>query len=253
MFKLFIHKYFILNFFISLLVIYFLFWGIVSSLKWYTNHGETVQVPNLRGMKIEEIVSLLESHDLEYEVIDSVFENTFPKGTIVEQSPEPNSLVKHNRKIYLTVNALSVQLVELPELEDVSYMEAEARLKTNGLRVGQTIQQPADCEGCVLQLRWNGKTMGTGSKVPKNSKIDLIIGQTGTRSMVQLPNLTGMSLSEAESVLSSQMLSLHLIMMDSCASAYDSSSAVISKQSPSLDESAQIRQGGIISVWATCK
>ena len=71
---------------------------------WYTRHGQSIKVPKVSGMPIENATELLDDNDLELVIIDSVFNEDMKPNTIVEQDPQPDLSVKPGRKIYVTVN-----------------------------------------------------------------------------------------------------------------------------------------------------
>ena len=71
----------------------------------YTNHGSSEKVPNLKGTTLEEARIMLKRHNLEAEIIDSVYLKDKKQGTIIEQNPAPNSIVKPGRPIYLIINS----------------------------------------------------------------------------------------------------------------------------------------------------
>lgn len=60
------------------------------ALSSYTKHGESLPVPNLKGLTIEKAIALLRSRGLRYS-IDSVYINGLTGGIITEQDPAPNT------------------------------------------------------------------------------------------------------------------------------------------------------------------
>ena len=44
------------------------------------------------------------SYELQYEIIDSVFDQSRKKGVVINQDPLPNTDVKKNRKIYYGID-----------------------------------------------------------------------------------------------------------------------------------------------------
>ena len=67
----------------------FLMW-----LKWldiYTNHNDSLQVPNLQGVYVGSLDSLIESYNFRYTILDSVFDQSKRKGAVVNQDPLPGS------------------------------------------------------------------------------------------------------------------------------------------------------------------
>src|SRR4051812_38509748 len=86
------------------------------SLRYYTKHGEGLNVPSLKGLSFTQAVSKLEEAGLRYEV-DSVYIMDKPPGIVIDQDPEANTFVKDNRTIYLTINKGEVPSVKFPDIE----------------------------------------------------------------------------------------------------------------------------------------
>ena len=53
-----------------------------------TNHGEFVEVPELKGIKVDELQDFLEKHKLRYSVNDSAYTDTLPSLSVLRQFPE---------------------------------------------------------------------------------------------------------------------------------------------------------------------
>ncbi|NNF82792.1 MAG: PASTA domain-containing protein, partial [Flavobacteriaceae bacterium] len=77
-------------------------------LKWLkisTNHGQFIEVPELKGKTLEVVEIELDDKDLNMVVQDSANYNpNYPRYSVIDQLPPAGSLVKENRKIYLTLN-----------------------------------------------------------------------------------------------------------------------------------------------------
>ena len=88
-------------------------------LDFATNHGEKIAVPNLVGLSGEKAKKRIESLDLTYQILDSIYDPKLPEGTVVEQLVEPTSLsqvyVKSGRIIGLRLSKKR-KLVEMPSL-----------------------------------------------------------------------------------------------------------------------------------------
>jgi len=98
--------------------------GTLVWLKIYTHHGQAITVPNLAGLTEDEVDEVTSSRRLRYVVIDSVFSTEMPRGTVLKQNPEANSRVKKNRKIFLTMNAVNLEMVSMPRLVGLSIRQA---------------------------------------------------------------------------------------------------------------------------------
>ena len=82
-----------------------------------TNHGDTITVPNLIGMELNEIDEFLSDRDLRYEILDdSSYSSEYPPYTILQQNPSENEKVKENRKIYLTLNSSIPPKIKMPKI-----------------------------------------------------------------------------------------------------------------------------------------
>lgn len=156
-----------------------------------TNHGETVTVPDLKGMKIEELDSFLAQHKLQYELNDSAYSSDFPPLTVVRQFPKEGSSVKEERKIYISINRVSPPTVPIPDLVDRSRINAEVVLKSNELTRGKILFEPSPFLNLVKELRYQGKPIAAGVRVPKGSVIDLVIGDGNGSADFTIGNLVG--------------------------------------------------------------
>ena len=90
---------------------------ILAVLLWlriYTHHGQAITVPDLTALTTDEVGDVTTSRHLRYEVVDSVFSNELPRGTVLKQNPKANSRVKKDRKIFLTMNAVNHEMVSMP-------------------------------------------------------------------------------------------------------------------------------------------
>ena len=65
------------------------------SLRYYTKHGEGLNVPELKGLSLTQAITQLDELGLRYE-IDSVYIMDKPPGIVTDQDPEANTFVKDN-------------------------------------------------------------------------------------------------------------------------------------------------------------
>jgi beta-lactam-binding protein with PASTA domain len=121
--KIFIH---LVTSIVAMIIILF---TLVSWLGTYTNHGETVTVPNVKGMKYAELKEYLENKNLDIKISDSsMFLLDKGPGIVIEQDPRPNEQVKEGRTIYVSITRTVPPQVKMPNLIDVSQRQAEAIL-----------------------------------------------------------------------------------------------------------------------------
>jgi beta-lactam-binding protein with PASTA domain len=78
-----------------------LFVGWLKYLDIYTNHDDFILVPDFSDVSLSSLDSIVESYNLRYEIIDSIFDKSKTKGVVVIQDPLPNANVKENKRFIL--------------------------------------------------------------------------------------------------------------------------------------------------------
>ena len=182
--------------FIGILLVLFFFY---IYMPFSTNHGETLTVPDVRGVAFEDLDKFLGERKLRYEVTeDSGFSADLPPLSVLRQLPMPNAKVKENRKIYVTLNAEKPPLVRMPKLIGGSVKNAQLILKTYDLRLGTIDYQPDIALNYVLDQKIDGRRVLEGERIPKGSSIDLVAGDGLGRVSLESPNLIFLDQESAE-------------------------------------------------------
>jgi beta-lactam-binding protein with PASTA domain len=159
----------------------------------YTNHGETVSVPDLSGYEYPEASELLDNSGLQYEVsLDSGFSTELPALAVLKQLPAANAQVKSGRKIYMTLNARNAPLIKMPNLVNMLLKNVQEMLSNMGLERGDIVYVPDIGINVVLEQRYRGVTVQEGFEIPKGAKIDLVVGDGMGNQLLLAPDLTGM-------------------------------------------------------------
>ncbi|MFY0603524.1 MAG: PASTA domain-containing protein [Flavobacteriaceae bacterium] len=153
----------------------------IFALQWWlgytTNHDQKIEVPNLDRMSLSEADKALKDLNLDYIVLDSTrFNPSYPIKSIMEQSPEAGDFVKEKRKIYLTVNPSKYRDVIVPDLNGRTKRQAMTQLQSIGFTIGEFSFVRDIGKDVVRGLMHNDKKLKPGTTLPKNSKIDLILG-----------------------------------------------------------------------------
>ena len=159
-----------------IIIISGLIWFVMLGLRIYTQHGKYYIVPDYTGKKIEEVIAGKDSSKFEYLVIDSVFDMGLPKGTVLHQDPLPDSKVKQNRKIYLTIVSFTPEKTSMPDLKFLTLRQAVNTLESVGLKAGRISYVRTFDEDAVQQQSLNGKVITAGTHLDKGSTIDLTVG-----------------------------------------------------------------------------
>lgn len=229
---------------------------VIFYLDSYTNHGQKIEVPNLIGKNVNSIKKIIEERDLEFEILDSIYSPKKPEGTILDQDPLATSksmvYVKEGRIIRVRVSK-KTRLVEMPNLLDKSIRFAESVLENRGLDCIIEYKPSSEADGAVLEQKYKGAKIKGGQKIPIGSKVVLIVGRNEGGEPVQIPNLYGLTISEAKMRLSEISSLMFNLNCPDCMNSEDSSNARIESQSPEFIEGVLSPAGTTVTINATKK
>lgn len=165
-----------LNLLLMLVVAFSGFFAVVWGLGFYTNHGETVVIPEIRGKHLTEAIRMLDDADLNYEVVDSIYDKKAIPGSIIEAYPNTGETVKPQRIIFLKIYATSPPRISVPYLKDMSSRQALALLR--GLGFEHITERAVAgeymglCQGLTLA---NGKLLQAGDLITKDTPLVLLV------------------------------------------------------------------------------
>ena len=189
--------------------------GLLIWLKGYTQHGVEVEVEDVRGLVEAEAEPLLSAQGLRLVVVDSTYSDKVPLGTIVDQDPKPLSHAKHGRSVYVTINATTKRKIAMPDLQDISYRQAETTLRAMGFAVDTTYDyEPSAFRDLVLDVKVNGASVQPGEKLPVGTRVRLVVGFGRGTETVEVPHVIGMTMQEARSTLLSHRLTVGAVYYD---------------------------------------
>lgn len=249
--KFLLSKKFLINLVLGIVFLFLCLFLVLKYLDAYTMNGETISVPDLKGMKLNEANDVLTEKSLKYVILDSVYVPKEKKGIIIEQEPEADELVKKNRTIYVTITKVVPPQVDMPNVVDMSQRLAIAKLESCGLKVGELNYMPSECLNCVLEQQFKGKEIKPGTKIKKGSVIDLVLGMGISNQKIMAPYVIGMNIDSAKKVLKSSYLNVGVEIYEGCKTAEDSSKAVVYKQKPIRSQNILINMGSPVDLWLT--
>lgn len=172
---------------LALLAVIILVFLLLRWLNSTTNHGEFVEVPDFSKMSVMDMRKAVEEADLRYEVLDSANYNpNYPRFSIIEQDPPAGNKVKENRKIYFTVNPSGYKKVTVPNIIQVTQRNASSMLRAVGLDVQRVTYIDELGKDMVYYIKYKGKRINTGDKLPKTSKVELVCGNGTVTSRAQI-------------------------------------------------------------------
>ncbi|GAB2556550.1 PASTA domain-containing protein [Spirosoma aerophilum] len=214
-------------------------------LPFTTNHGQTITVPEVTRLSLDEVQSLLDDRNLRYEV-DCTFVAGMQPLTVIQQYPRANAKVKEGRKIYLTITKRMAPMVQMPNLEGLTLRSAQLNLKSLDLVIGPPIYVPDVAKNSVLRQLYNGKEIAPGTPIPKGAQIDLEVGDGLGSTMFEIPNVVGLPLDEAEAAIRGSNLKVGTKI-----SVEDPEKEVgtVVRQRPEARSGERIRVGETMDLW----
>lgn len=222
------------------------------ALRIYTDHGNSVEIPDLKGKSISEVSEILNNLDLRFQIRDSVYSRETAPGTALDYFPKAGMKVKENRTIFITICALSQEKIPMPQLTDISYRQAINIIESSGLIAGSVEYQPSEFPNLVLEQKSEGNVIRVGEMIPKGSIIDLVLGSDNKGETSQVPTLFGRNLTEAKLTLDEAFLNVGTITYDeSVLYEAQKTKAMIFKQSPDPVEIFEVPKGTAIDIWLT--
>jgi beta-lactam-binding protein with PASTA domain len=238
---------------VLILLILILFFSIIGFL---TRHNKYESVPSVIGQQYDQAVQALEAKGFDVEIQDSVYIDTAAKYSVIKQSPEPDAVVKANRTVYLTVNRTVAPLTTVPNMVGFSFRSAELMLQSLSLKLGDTSYRPDIARNSVLEMRYEGKPIVAGTRIPMGSSVGFVLGSGKGTEERPVPDIIGMTLGEARAYLSSFQVSIGSIVPPALAgneNAYITRTDPprYSEPTPGQRVLNRIRPGEIMTVWVS--
>ena len=207
------------------------FWVLIFfSLGLITGNGKTEKVPSVVGLDISTAEHNLTALGFEVVIQDSIYVDTLARTAVLRQSPDADEVVKKGRTVYLTINRVLAPQIEMPNLVGFSLQSAITYLKVLGLRVGSTTMQPDRNKNVILDQLVNGVRVAPGAKISSGTIINLFVGDGTLSALVDVPDLTGLTLETARSLIESSGFVVGTLTSNSAIQ--DTASAFVIGQNP---------------------
>lgn len=243
-------KKFLINFGGLVMVYFIVMIATIYYLNVRTHHGQKIEVKDYIGQNINEVKAKLSSAKISYEIVDSVYEASKPEGTILYQRPLPSAVsgvfIKEERKIYFRVSKRS-KLVEIPSMVDRSERYAVSVLQNMGFKTTVSYTPSSEAAGAVLEQLFRGKPMRSTQKIPIGSTITLIVGEAVNTADVNIPDLSCLTISEANA----RLQDVGLVQSNkyvNCRTFEDSARATVTSQNPAFEQGMTVPYGSTISI-----
>ncbi len=231
---------------VSGLIIVLILWLAFTSINFYTDHGNEIEVPGLIGVNFDDLEELDFEGEFNFIVIDSVYDDHFNQREIVLQDPHPGSKVKEGRQIYVTIVATQPEMVYMPDLVDLSLRQALNELKANGLKLEKMEYVPNFAKNAVLTQKIEGDTVLPGVEILKGTSVELVLGKGLNNEKIDVPFFIGMTESEAIKMLTHSSLNVgYLKYLD----GRDKIHSKVYQQQPPGIENQKAEYGAFVDLW----
>lgn len=199
----------------------------------YTRHETVVVVPDLVGRSIDQAQDTLAARGLEIGEPLERFDRLREPNRILEQRPSPNTPVKPGRIVYVTVNRGTLPEVSVPRVVGLSRRGARNQLATAGLFVQS--EEPDSLPSPYANAITRQEPV-PGSMVQQGDSVMLWYGTGLGSRVVAVPDVTGLSVSQARMLLGAQ--GLRSVVLDM---AEDDTDPIIIRQS--REPGTEVREG----------
>ena len=223
-------------------------------LRLYTNHGQKLELPDYENTYIEDARRDAEERSFEIIVSDSVHIVGKKGGMIINQNPIKGSLVKENRKIYVTVTKFNPDKLTLDDLPMLYGADFEQKRKELGYQEINTVidgfRYDKGEPNHILEVSYNGIII-VNKDVTRN---DVEIEKGGTLHFIlseqsggttKIPDLRCMTIAQARFYLEGVKLKLGNITPSTIENL---DQAYITSQDPAYDPVSIIDMGSPIDV-----
>ena len=172
-------------------------------LPWIVHSRSEIAIPDVVKKDFAVAQQILLARGLNPVKSGTTPSNTVKPGSVAYQNPIAFSVVRKGRNVYLTVSGGEAQVL-LPNLRGRSLRDAKITLEQLDLHLGLVSYIPSELpEETVV-----GQGIAPGQKVNKSTPIPVSISSGAELTQLDVPNIVGMSLEEAQLTLTAQRLKL---------------------------------------------
>lgn len=208
-----------------------------------TKHNQTLIMPNILGLYIDDAKNTLDRNKLNYKILENnLYTFSYPANSIIEQNPISDSVVKTGRTVYLKINPPQPPLVKIPRLIDKSIRNVYSITQSLGVKIGKIFYVTDIADNVIINAYIDSKELKDDQEVALETVIDLVVGVNKLET--EIPNFTGTNGSEIELRLLENKLKLgNISFIDS--DNVDFENGIVIKQSR---EKGYVRCGTIVDI-----
>jgi len=173
-------------------------------MPWYVRHDTLIKVPSVIGLSYPDAERVLDEAGLEAKQGDIRYDPSKPIGTVIEQNPPAEQVVKDGRRIYLVLSG-GEQLYEVPNLVGRTVREARFQLAQRNLQLLETESRPSAQYPAGIIL---AQIETPGTKLRKGTNVSVIVSTGMESGSIKVPDLTGKNVEEAKKLILQNKLAI---------------------------------------------
>lgn len=254
-FKFLISKAFLKQLAYIIVFLVFVLFLVLMWLRFYTNHGQKLELPDYVNQNIEEAKKDADSKSFEIIVTDSIHKVGKEGGLIIDQNPTPGSMVKEKRKIYVNITKFSpdkIKVSDLPMLygndfdqkrTELKYLDITSKIKAEKYDPGEPNH--------ILEVWYNNlliidhRTIETNVEINKGGTLEFVISKReGGKGII--PDLVCQEFSAAETMALLSKFQIGKVIEK--GEITDRNTAFVVAQSPLADGESKLSFNSEISV-----
>lgn len=143
--------------------------------------------PAIEGMSLKQAQEVCGKERLEIAVTGYRSSDEVPEGYVISQDPHQGQRLKRGRTIKVAVSS-GRKMEIVPSFAGKTLREAEVLVESSGLAKGRTVRIFAPGEGQPTVL---ATSPSAGTKVPRDSPVDILVGMHGEPKAYLMPDLVG--------------------------------------------------------------
>lgn len=168
--------------------------GAGAMLGWFSGDNDEVEVPDFKGMTLEEAQIEAEKYGLKVEEGDQVYSPDQEEGKITSQTPGKGAKVSKGKVITVNIS-LGKKDGVVPNIVGMDYEEAKEYLEDFGFELGMVVKvKSTKPENTVIT-----QSVEAGSTADKGTVIDVEVSDGKGKEMKEVPYLIGKDVDTAKS------------------------------------------------------
>ena len=216
-----------------------------SGLARFTRHGTEFPVPDMIGLNYDEAAELYKD-EFTFILLDSIYVKDFPEGAVYQQNPKPGAMVKKGRNMYIIRTSIAPEIVQMPNLRNLSLRQAMVTLNIAGLKVDKLEFVEYFARNAVIEQKIDEKIINPKEDVVKGTAVTLVVGLGTGNKTTNIPDLVGTNINDVKYEINKASLNLGTeIFIDEG----DPEHLFVSRMDPYYSPDALVPLGSTVNVW----